>query len=67
MAKKQKTVGAIAHLTLQAAEGYSVLYDKLSELVITGIGQPKDKNPEWTGVDDTVNKEYIVSEWQNQY
>ena len=66
-AKQQKTVGAIAHLTLQAMEGYSVLYRWLSELVITGIGQPNTNNPKWTGEDDTVHNKYIFSEWQNQY
>ena len=67
LAKQQKTVGAIAHLTLQAMEGYTVLYSKISEMVMTGIGQPKAINPEWTGEDDTVHSQYIYSEWQNQY
>ena len=66
-AKQQKTVGAIAHLTLQAMEGYSGLYRRLDELVIAGIGQPNTDNPEWTGEDDTVHNKYIYSDWQNKY
>ena len=57
---------AIAHLTLQAMEGYSDLDRRLSELVIAGIGQPNTDNPDWTGEGDTVHHQYIYSEWQNQ-
>ena len=66
-AKQQKTVGAMAHLTLQAMEGYSVLYKKLTDLVNTGIGQPSTANPEWTGEDDTLHDKFVYSEWQNHY
>ena len=45
-ARQQKTVGAMAHLTLQAMEGYSVLYKKLTDLFNAGIGQPNTANPE---------------------
>ena len=60
-------MGAIAHLTLQAMESYSVLYNKISDMVRRSIGQPDTINPEWTGEDDTVHSQYIYSEWQNQY
>ena len=67
LAKQQKTVRAIAHLTLQAMESYSVLYNKISDMVRRSIGQPDTINPEWTGEDDTVHSQYIYNKWQNQY
>ena len=61
-------MGAIAHLTLQAMESYSALYNKISDMVMTSIGQPNTINPEWTGEEnDTVHSQYIYSEWQNRY
>ena len=66
MVKATEDCGSIAHLTLQAMEGYSDLYKRLTDLVITGIGQPNTVNPEWTGEGDTVHHQYIYSEWQNQ-
>ena len=56
----------MAHLTLQAMEGYSLLYNRLTDLVISGIGQPNTVNLEWTGEGDTLHHQYIYSEWQNQ-
>ena len=38
LAKQQKTMGAIAHLTLQAMENYSSLYKKVNNLVMWSIG-----------------------------
>ena len=35
LSKQQKTLGAIAHLTLQDMEGYSCLYRRLNDLVLT--------------------------------
>ena len=35
LSKQQKTLGAIAHLTLQDMEGYSCLYKRLNDLVLT--------------------------------
>ena len=40
LSKQQKTLGAIAHLSLQGMEGYSCLYKRLNDLVLTGIGPP---------------------------
>ena len=34
LSKQQKTLGAIAHLTLQGMEGYSCLYKRLNDLVL---------------------------------
>ena len=45
MAKHQKTMGAIAHLTLQAMENYSSLYKKVEDMVMWSIGQPNAINP----------------------
>ena len=42
--KHQRTMGAIAHLTLQALENYSTLYEKIKELVTWCIGKPCVKN-----------------------
>ena len=67
LAKQQKTVGAIAHLTLQAMESYSVLYKKVSDMIMWSIGQPDTVNPEWTGEDDTVHSHIMYIEWQNRY
>ena len=67
LAKQQKTMGAIAHLTLQAMENYATLYKKVEELVMWSIGDPRDENSEWTGVEDTVHPRYVYSEVQNQY
>ena len=67
MAKQQKTVGAIAHLSLQAMESYSSLYNKISSMVMTSIGQPNTINPECSEENDTVQSQYIYSEWQNRY
>ena len=38
LAKQQKTMGAVAHLILQAMENYSSLYKKVNNLVIWSIG-----------------------------
>ena len=67
MAKQQKTMGAIAHLTLQAMESYSNLYKKVDDMVMWSIGQPNADNPEWTGEDDSVHSKYVFSDVQNQY
>ena len=67
LAKQQKTVGAIAHLSLQAMESYSSLYNKISSMVMTSIGQPNTINPEWSEEIDTVHSQYIYSKWQNRY
>ena len=60
-------MGAIAHLTLQAMESYSALYNKVNDMVMWSIGQPNADNPEWTGEDDTVHNQYVYSEVQNRY
>jgi len=65
--KQQRTMGAIAHLTLQALENYSRLYEKTSQLVTWCIGQPCDKNTQWTGAEDTVNPEFVDSQAQEWY
>ena len=67
LAKQQKTMGAIAHLTLQAMENYTILYKKIEELVMWSIGDPRDENSEWTGEEDTEHARYVYSEVQNQY
>ena len=67
LAKQQKTVGAFTHLTLQAMESYSVLYKKVSDMVMWSIGQPDTVNPEWTGEDDTFHSHFMYIEWQNRY
>ena len=59
LAKQQKTMGAITHLTLQAIESYSNLYKKVEDMVMWSIGQPNADNPEWTGVDDSVHSKYV--------
>ena len=49
LSKQQRTMGAIAHLSLQAMENYSTLYKKISEMYTWYIGGPNTLNPEWTG------------------
>ena len=66
LAKQQKTMGAVAHLSLQAMENYSSLYNKVNDLFMWYIGQPSAENPEWTGEDDTVHSQYVFSEGQNR-
>ena len=63
--KQQKIAGAVAHLTLQGMEGYARLYNKMTEFVLAGIGQPKTVNPNYTGDQDTENHQYIYSASQN--
>merc|ERR1711984_20616 len=60
-------MGAIAHLTIQALENYSRLYEKTSQLVTWCIGQPCVQNTQWTGVEDTVNSEFVDSQAQEWY
>ena len=67
LAKQQKTMGAIAHLTLQAMENYSNLYKKVEDMVMWSIGQPNADNPEWTGAEDSVHSRYVFSDVQNRY
>ena len=67
MAKQQKTMGAIVHLTLQAMENYFSMYKKVNDMVMWSIGQPNAINPEWTGEDDTVHSHYVFSDVQNGY
>ena len=66
LVRQQKTVGAVAHLTLQGMEGYAKLYNKLYDFVLAGIGPPKTTNPDWTGEEDTEHPQYIYSTYQNQ-
>ena len=49
LAKQQKMVGAITHLKLQAMESYSLLYNKVNDMVLWSIGQPNTVNMEWSG------------------
>ena len=65
--KHQRTMGAVAHLTLQALENYSTLYEKIKQLVTWCIGKPCAKNSQWTGEEDTVHPEYVDSEAQEWY
>ena len=65
--KQQRTMGAIAHLTLQALENYSKLYEETSQLVTWCIGKPCVKNPQWTGEEDTVHPEFVDSQAQEWY
>ena len=67
LAKQQRTMGALAHLTLQAMENYSILYKKVEGLVMWSIGDPSDENSEWTGPEDTVHPRYVYSEVQDRY
>ena len=67
MAKQQKTMGAIAHLTLQAMESYSNIYKKVNDMVMWSIGQPNADNQEWTGEGDSVHSRYVLSDVQNRY
>ena len=61
LSKQQRTMGAIAHLSLQAMENYSTLYKKVSDLFMWYIGEPNTLNSEWTGVEDETHKQYINS------
>ena len=65
LSKQQRTMGAIAHLSLQAMENYSTLYKKVSDLFMWYIGEPNTLNSEWTGVEDATHEQYIYSEGQN--
>ena len=66
LSRQQRTMGAVAHLSLQAMENYSSLYKKVDDLFMWYIGQPSVVNPEWTGEDDTVHSQYVFSEGQNR-
>ena len=59
-------MGAIAHLSLQAMENYSMLYKKISDLYTWYIGEPNTPNPEWTGDVNETHDQYIYSEGQNK-
>ena len=48
-------------------ESYSVLYKKVSDMIMWSIGQPDTVNQEWTGEDDTVHSYYMYNVWQNRY
>merc|ERR1711888_456478 len=65
--KQQRTMGAIAHLTLQTLENYSRLYEKTSQLVTWCIGKPCVKNTQRNGEEDTVNPEFVDSQAQEWY
>ena len=65
LAKQQRLIGSMAHLSLQAMEGYLALYKKLSIYVQAGIGQPATLNTDWTGEADTEHNQYLYSVHQN--
>ena len=67
LAKQQRTMGSIAHLTLQAMESYTTIYSKMEQLAMWCIGKPCEENPQWTGEDDTVHPRYVNSEAQDWY
>ena len=66
LSKQQRTMGAIAHLSLQAMENYSTLYKKVSDLYTWYIGEPNTPNPEWTGDVNETHDQFIYSEGQNK-
>ena len=57
LAKNQRVLGAIGHLSLSAMESYGTLYGKISNLVTGLIGDPKP-NPDWKDGDDENTRMY---------
>ena len=66
--KTQRAIGAMGHMVLSACEGYSKLYEKMSEFVLTNIGPPTTPNPEFdpTVVDNGQTPEFIYADHQNR-
>ena len=50
LAKQQRRWRLLTHLTQQAMESYSLLYNMFNNMVLWNIGQPKTVNREWSGV-----------------
>ena len=63
--KQQKTMGAIAHLSLLSMENYSTLYKKITNMYMWYIGRPETPNPAWKEGDKT-QYQYIYNEGQNR-
>ena len=63
--KQQKTMGAIAHLSLLSMENYSTLYEKITNMFMWYIGGPNTINPAWTEGDETQDQ-FIFNEGQNK-
>ena len=68
LVKTQRAIGALGHMVLSASEGYSKLYDKMSEFVLRNIGPAATPNPDF---DPTVDNngsttEFIFAEHQNK-
>ena len=47
LVKTQRAIGALGHMVLSASEGYSKLYDKMSEFVLRNIGPAATPNPDF--------------------
>ena len=68
LVKTQRAIGALGHMVLSASEGYSKLYDKMSDFVLRNIGPAATPNPEF---DSTVKNngsipESIFADHQNK-
>ena len=50
LVKTQRAIGAPGHMVLSASEGFSNLYQKMSEFVQRNIGPPRSDNPDFDGM-----------------
>ena len=65
LAKQQRRWRLLTHLTQQAMESYSLLYNMFNNMVLWNIGQPKTVNREWSRVTTSWLQTRALL-WQNK-
>ena len=68
LVKTQRAIGALGHMVLSASEGYSKLYNKMTDFVLKNIGPATTPNPEFdhTVENDGLIPEFIFADHQNK-